>query len=427
MQLSNNVSTMKISVVTKLLLIVPITLFSLASIACAASEKKDEHKSSGHKIASQPTQKGAIQKPAGYNPSHSSVLEHTPPEKYTSHSSVPEHTTPEKYTSRSTNGSLHRNAGNPKENVIVSSNRPSEWHQAVANRKEFWNGWANENQARVQKFQATRAERYGQISNFWLGKNIAQTFHSDSWFAYRQNVIAFRTDRRLEICNQVRFYHDDLFAAQWWAGCGWSPPVAVVYRNPWWWWAPASWGSLTVFLAWGNPAPIDYDFGVNIVDDGQYVYREGGSPVPIAEETSQVTQLADSQSQVLTPIAPGQDQSGDFDPLGVWSLVQQEHGDATMFLQLSVNKQGAICGAYDNILTGEKAPVSGRVDRATQRVAFRFGNIQNTVIEAGVFDLCQDTASCVVHFGSGNPQTWLLVRLPAPNMPNAPAPTASAN
>jgi hypothetical protein len=181
-----------------------------------------------------------------------------------------------------------------------------------------------------------------------------------------------------------------------------------------------------------NPAAtklnhIDYDFGVNIVDDGENVYRDGGSPVPIAEETSQVTQLANSQSKVLAPIAPGQDQTSDFDPLGVWSLVQQEQGDATMFLQLSVNKQGAICGAYENILTGEKAPVTGRVDRATQRVAFRFGNNQNTVVEAGVFDLCQDTASCVVHFGSGNRQNWLLVRLPAPNMPNAPGPTASAN
>jgi hypothetical protein len=279
----------------------------------------------------------------------------------------------------------------------------------------------------VQKFQATRAERYGQISNYWQGKNIPQTFHSDSWGAYRQNVIAFRTDRRLEICNQVRFYHDDLFDDRWWAGCGWYPPVAIVYGNPWWWWAPASWGSLTAFLAWGNPAPIDYDFGVNIVDDGENVYRDGGSPVPIAEETSQVTQLANSQSKVLAPIAPGQDQTSDFDPLGVWSLVQQEQGDATMFLQLSVNKQGAICGAYENILTGEKAPVTGRVDRATQRVAFRFGNNQNTVVEAGVFDLCQDTASCVVHFGSGNRQNWLLVRLPAPNMPNAPGPTASAN
>jgi len=418
---------MKISLVTKIPLIVSITLFGLASIACAASEKKDEHKPSGHKTASQPTQKGAIQKPVGHKP-----VPDIRPEKHTSRStedSRQAHETHPTKTSKTlrTESTYNQNAGNPGKNVISSNNRRSEWHQAAANRNEFWNGWANENHARVQTFQATRAERYGQISSFWLGKNIAQTFHSDSWSAYRQNVIAFRADRRLEICNQVRFYHDDLFDYQWWTGCGWYPPVSIVYRNPWWWWTPASWDSLTVFLAWGNPAPIDYDFGVNIVDDGQYVYRDGASPVPLAEETSQVTQLADSQSQVQAPIAPGQNQSGDFDPLGVWSLVQQEQGDATMFLQLSVDKQGAVCGAYDNILTGEKAPVSGRVDRATQRVAFHFGNNQNTVIEVGVFDLCQDTASCVVHFGSGNPQNWLLVRLPAPNMPNAPAPTASAN
>jgi len=424
---------MKISVVTKILLIVPVTFFGLAGNTSATSEHKDEHKASGHKTESHgSTKKGGPQKTVAHQPSHTAAPEHTKPEKYTTrstdHSRQPHETHLTKTsTTLRTESSYNRNAGNAKKTVTWSENHPSEWHQAVANRKQFWNGWANENQVRVQKFQATRAERYGQISNYWHGKNIAQTFHTDSWGVYRQNVIAFRTDRRLEICNQVRFYHDDLFDDRWWAGCGWYPPVAVVYSNPWWWWAPASWGSLTVFLAWGTPAPIDYDFGVNIVDDGQYVYRDSGPPVPVAQETSQVTQLANSQSQVLAPTAPGQGLSTDFDPLGVWSLVQQEQGDATMFLQLSVNKEGAICGAYDNILTGEKAPVSGRVDKATQRVAFHFGNNQNTVVEAGVFDLCQDTASCVVHFGSGNPQNWLLVRLPAPNMPNAPEPTASAN
>jgi len=63
---SKYVSTMKISLVTKIPLIVSITLLGLASIACAASEKKDEHKPSGHKTASQPTQKGTIQKAVGH-------------------------------------------------------------------------------------------------------------------------------------------------------------------------------------------------------------------------------------------------------------------------------------------------------------------------------------------------------------------------
>jgi hypothetical protein len=42
------------------------------------------------------------------------------------------------------------------------------------------------------------------------------------------------------------------------------------------------------------------------------------------------------------------------------------------------------------------------------------------VIETGLQSLTQDVASCLVHFGEDNTQTWLLVRLKQPEMPNAP-------
>jgi hypothetical protein len=67
-----------------------------------------------------------------------------------------------------------------------------------------------------------------------------------------------------------------------------------------------------------------------------------------------------------------------------------------------------------------KEPVAGQIDKATQRVAFHLGKNTDAVIEAGAYNLTQDVASCKVYFGKGKPQTWLLVRLPAPKMPNAP-------
>jgi hypothetical protein len=61
------------------------------------------------------------------------------------------------------------------------------------------------------------------------------------------------------------------------------------------------------------------------------------------------------------------------------------------------------------------------------RAAFHIGNAQGagntnqqTVIEAGAYNLTQDVASRFVRFGTGQAQTWLMVRLPAPAMPNAP-------
>lgn len=93
-----------------------------------------------------------------------------------------------------------------------------------------------------------------------------------------------------------------------------------------------------------------------------------------------------------------------------------------MFLQLSVNKGGVISGAYSNVLTGENEPVAGEIDKSTQKAAFHFGNNKTTIIETGAYDLTQDVASCFVRFGTAPPQTWLLIRLPAPSMPSAPTP-----
>ena len=93
-----------------------------------------------------------------------------------------------------------------------------------------------------------------------------------------------------------------------------------------------------------------------------------------------------------------------------------------MFVQLSVNKAGQISGAYTNALTGEKEPVAGQIDKATQRVAFHLAKNTDSVVEAGAYNLSQDVASCKVYFGKAKPQTWLLVRLPESKVSDAPTP-----
>ena len=61
-------------------------------------------------------------------------------------------------------------------------------------------------------------------------------------------------------------------------------------------------------------------------------------------------------------------------PLGVWALAhQEEKGEAYIFFQLSIDKDGVVRGAYQNILSGEKSPISGQVDKETQRVAWKMG------------------------------------------------------
>jgi len=89
-----------------------------------------------------------------------------------------------------------------------------------------------------------------------------------------------------------------------------------------------------------------------------------------------------------------------------------------MFFQISIDKDGVVTGAFKNLLSGETSPISGQVDKKTQRVAWKIGS-NNTVIEAGLQNLTQEVASCLVHFDTDTTQTWLLVRLKQPEMPNS--------
>jgi hypothetical protein len=103
--------------------------------------------------------------------------------------------------------------------------------------------------------------------------------------------------------------------------------------------------------------------------------------------------------------------------MGVWALTQQEQGDAVMFFQLSVDKNGIVAGAYKNIITNEDQPIVGQLDKDGQRLAWHIGENTNTVYETGISSLTYDAASVFVHFGPEQTQTWLLVRLPSPEMP----------
>lgn len=91
-----------------------------------------------------------------------------------------------------------------------------------------------------------------------------------------------------------------------------------------------------------------------------------------------------------------------------------------MFLQISVSKEGIISGAYKNTLTGDSEPIVGSVDRESQLAAWRLGQNGKTVIETGIFNLTKAVAPVAVHFDSNSTQTWLMVRLPQPSMPDQP-------
>jgi hypothetical protein len=278
-----------------------------------------------------------------------------------------------------------------------------------------------QNAPRIGEFQRNRDTMWEQLSGRSGDRVRMAREKGADWQNYRRDLWRFRYGRADEIRDRLRDGFDDLFTYDWWQRRHGRNFLLADY-SPWWWWNSCAWNTLAGFSDFGWNAPIYYDYGANVVVDDD-VYLDGqdwGSSPAYAE---QAIQLANPQVAVEEP-APLQSsgQPGDWQPFGVFALTQEEKGDAIMFFQLAINKDGLISGAYTNILTGDSAAVTGAIDRATQKAAWHVGDKTNTVYEVGVANLTQDVAPVLIHFDTKATQTWLLVRLPSPDLPIAPTP-----
>ena len=196
------------------------------------------------------------------------------------------------------------------------------------------------------------------------------------------------------------FWRDNPNAARW----RWNRP----YR-----WA--TWGLITGFFPWGWNESASYSYGDNIYYDDDQVYY-GDNPVASADEYAQ-------QAQTIAASAPDVDDAIEWLPLGVFAVTDdgEEAGPPpTLFVQLTVNKQGIVAGTFQNTATEESQPIEGMVDKQSQRAAWTIVGKQWPIMETGISNLTQDTAPVLVHFEDGQTQQWLLVRLEEPKGEAAP-------
>jgi uncharacterized protein (TIGR03000 family) len=200
------------------------------------------------------------------------------------------------------------------------------------------------------------------------------------------------------------FYHYGAFNSGWWT----SHPAAW---RPYGWnaaypWRVATWPALIGWFGWSAP-PIYYDYGNTIVYQGDQVFIDGQPGPTAAEYYDQAAELAES-----APPAPPPDKKQDeWQPLGVFSLVQGEQSDTSAVFQLAVNKAGIIRGNYYNVLTDNTLPVRGAVDKKTQRASWIVGDQKTTVYDTGIDNLTRDQCPLLIHFGKERTQQWLLVRI----------------
>jgi hypothetical protein len=242
------------------------------------------------------------------------------------------------------------------------NNRPNRWG--------YWNGWAN-----------------GVRDSWYLNRNHCDWFGPNWWYSHAHPI------------------------------GGWHYSNAF-YSTPWsYWWTVPAWGSLTNFFSWSTPTtvvqPVPYDYGT-----GGNVYYEdnsvviNGQPVCTAEEFAQSAALL---ATVDPPADPQQASDSEWMPLGTFALsTGTEDTNPARVVQLAVNRDGIVSGTLFNSTSDSAQTLLGRVDKLTQRVAVRIGNRDDVVLETGLFNLTEETAPALVHFGTDQTEKYLLVRLEQP-------------
>jgi hypothetical protein len=299
-------------------------------------------------------------------------------------------------------------------------NRPDKWNSAHDNFTQNWNKWHQTNANTINNFKVNRSTHWKNI-NRWGNPGWVGNYHSDDYWKWRHDVWDYRKDRCEEIWDNVRDYHEHFFDDHWWGYVWWNSYPSVYYADysPWWWWRPVDWVGVSTFFGPEVIAdPVYWDPGTTIIYEGDTVYVNGDPAGPAVEYRRKALDLARppvEEVPVPAPAPVGEEQV--WLPMGVWALTQQEQGDAVMFFQLSIDKAGLVAGAYKNVLSGDEQPLVGQLDKKTQRVAWHVGDAVNTVYETTLPELTADVASVFVHFGEMQTQTWLLVRLPSPEMP----------
>jgi hypothetical protein len=156
---------------------------------------------------------------------------------------------------------------------------------------------------------------------------------------------------------------------------------------------------------------VYYSYGDNVYYQDDQVYY-GDQPVATAEE------YAMQAEAIATGIPETKPAPDDWMPLGVFAITQDGEpsgAEPTLYLQLTVSKQGILAGTLQNTADDSVKYVEGMVDRQTQRAAWTVEGQTRPLMETGIGNLTQDTAPALLHFDDGTTQQWLLVRLEQPD------------
>jgi hypothetical protein len=185
-------------------------------------------------------------------------------------------------------------------------------------------------------------------------------------------------------------------------GC-WVPARWAVAN----YWVAPVWRSLAAWCAI-TAAPVVYDYGSGLVIDNNYVYDNGDQVATAEEYYDQAAQFADQGREAKPP------EEAEWQPLGVFGMIQGDEQVAQNIFQLAVDKEGTVRGNYYDAVSDSTLPVYGSVDKKSQRVAWSIGDKKTVVFEAGLSNLADEQTTILVHYGKERTQQMVLVRLEEP-------------
>jgi hypothetical protein len=154
--------------------------------------------------------------------------------------------------------------------------------------------------------------------------------------------------------------------------------------------------------------PIPYNYGTTIYYEGDTVYvndQPAGTTEQYYDQASDIA-AAGTENEAV--------QAEDWMPLGVFAIVGPNDTNATLTVQLTVNKQGVIRGNQFDMATGENAIVKGSVDKKTQKVAWTAGQDTSIVYETGLANLTEEQSTVLVHYGKDTSEVYNLVHINEP-------------
>ncbi|MBX3426968.1 MAG: hypothetical protein KF688_14915 [Pirellulales bacterium] len=193
-----------------------------------------------------------------------------------------------------------------------------------------------------------------------------------------------------------------------------TPGWRGAYPGAWWpgkWavrttaWAALTWPYASAYYG-ATGEPMYYDYGNNVAYEDGTVYVDDQPAATAEEYYQQADEIADSGANTTNE---------DWLPIGVFAVIADENqAETDKVVQLAINRDGIIRGNYQDLLTDKVTPINGAVDKETQRVSLKLEGNDKLIIETGLYNLTNDEAPVLVHFGPDRQEGRVFIRLKQP-------------